>query len=115
LRIIAVLAVLFVGACQVEREEFPDEAARVFCPKLKKCEFGAYEANYSADKAVCLEKFADEVDDVFFILDAFCEYDPEAGIECLNKVKKMSCEEFHEGEDFEDFCEDIYGDCGVPE
>ena len=102
---------LFVGACQVERDEFPDAAADVFCPKFKKCEFGYYESAYDAERDKCLEMFADEVDDTFFILDALCEYDPEAGTECLKKVKKMSCEEFHEGEDFEDFCEDVYGNC----
>ena len=90
---------------EIPDEDFAFWGAKVVCDKMRECDRGSYEALYfsmadcRASQEVELQAqydWADEVD---------CDYRPKKAGEAYEAILEMSCEDWYEGEWWEDYQE----------
>ena len=101
-----------LSACEtlgVNEDTFPAKAGSVVCKKIKKCDLGWYESEFS-DMSDCEGEFEDAYEDVVDQADDFdCDFEDDEAKECLQGMQQASCEEYYEG-DWSDDCENVW-DC----
>lgn len=109
------LAPAFLAACGVgtiTEENFAEKTADTFCPVVKECNRGFFDAEYGGEMKECREETIDDVEDAMELADdADCDFDADEAKLCLETFRASTCEEFYEG-DATDDCEDVFEDCG---
>lgn len=107
----SILMLLLMG-CSVEKEAFPKQSAKIFCPQLKKCNLGAFEALYG-DMPTCKEDLEIFSEDLIYFMESglSCEYDADEAGDCLRDLAKMSCDELFDVAGVEDVCSGAFTGC----
>ena len=114
--IITALGIVLVGGCssygKVPEDRFPEAAGDALCQRWRECERGSFERDFysMSDCREHLEREFIELVDLADDLD--CEYDSRGAGDALNNLLEMSCEDFYEGEFYEDY-DKIWDDCSL--
>jgi hypothetical protein len=86
----------------VSEDNFAEKYADVFCRQAQKCSRGYYESEFS-DMEDCIGEIEEAAEDTMDIADeAGCDFDDGEAKEFLDTLNAASCEEFYEGDAYED-------------
>jgi hypothetical protein len=102
-----VLAICLLSGClgQVNEDNYAQKYSGEYCQKTRHCNLGLFESEWS-DMNDCLEDVDDDIEDLIDDMDdADCDFDDDDAQECLETFVAADCEDYHEGDAFED--------CGV--
>jgi len=106
------LVVLASVSCNVlppTEDNFGDRFANGYCKSWKKCYRGYFEDEFS-DLADCKDDVADDYEDLEdYYDDANCDFEDDEAQSCLNDMTWGSCEDWYDGDMFED-CAEVW-DC----
>ncbi len=81
-------------ACGLPEDDYSTRRGVVECKKIQKCARGLYEYEYDADFDLCVDGIGDRIDGQTAKRLSKCDYDPAEGQRCLNRIRRMTCEEF---------------------
>ncbi len=104
------LACMFLGACSVSEENFPDRFAAQWCAASKACSEDAYFDRWLQGTADCTAATSDDVRDRSYGNgEDACRFEEDAAAACLTRIQSASCPELA-SEDWYDACASAW-DC----
>lgn len=104
------VALLVIGACAIEEDDFPERAANAWCRKASACD--EIEARVgSEDFDDCLD-FAEDLFSIGTAAASFlnCDYDPAAAGSCVAAFGASDCDVL---DDAPEACDEVYPDCAL--
>lgn len=101
----ALLALSLLSGCagvgSVSENNFAEKYGEVFCRQAQKCSRGFFESEFS-DMEDCIGEVEEAAEDAMDIADdAGCDFDEGEAEEFLKTLNTASCEEFYEGDAFD--------------
>jgi hypothetical protein len=99
------------GIGNVTEENFAAKAPGPVCNRIHECDLGYFESEFK-DIKDCEDEYEHDFEDLMEAADdADCDFDADEARLCLQTIQKSTCEEWYEGDAFDD-CDDVFGDCG---
>lgn len=97
--LLSATAVIFLAGCgPIPEADFPEEFGSTYCKRIKECDKGAYESDYT-DKEDCIDDWADFADTMLDLGDLLGgDYNEEMGRECVTAIKDATCGEIDDGD-----------------
>lgn len=95
---------LFLLACGVTEDNFPDRYAAETCARFEECFQAEYELAYD-DMGEC----TDEVVDILSFADS-CDFDAAAAADCLDEVRSADCADLFDSS-ASSGCNQVYTNC----
>jgi len=100
-----VLCLLTGCAGEVDEKTYAERYSPEFCSKTRRCNLGMFESEWS-DMNDCIDEVSEDIEDLIDDMDdADCDFDDNDAQDCLDTFAASDCEDYHEGDAFED--------CGV--
>lgn len=108
----ALIAVILLGGCSVESDDFPNQSANIMCPKYKECQAGYFESVYG-DMSTCKTEMIEFSENLIYVMEngLACTYDPVEAGNCLRTLSSMSCAELYDSTGVEGECASAFTGC----
>lgn len=107
MRITLLTVTLTLAGCigQVDEDNYAQKYSPVYCQHTKQCNRGLYESEWT-DLNDCVDTVTDDIEDLIDDMDdRGCDFDDDDARECIETFAQSDCEDYYEGDAFED--------CGV--
>ena len=100
---LALTAALSTGCIgNVDEDNYAEKYSPVYCTQTKECYRGYYDSEWS-DMNDCIENVRDDLEDLIDDMDDNgCDFQDKEAKECLLDIADANCEDYFEGDAFED-------------